>query len=160
MLALGLIPLLKRTGERTGSPGRITFTGNRLYANTSLETKAPLGPDESVLGHFAHSAKVPALLTYTDSKLLCVLFVREAAERYDCRDVIVNSFSPGIVSTNLNSNLTLWLRMPIWVMMAMKARSAEDAARAGLNAAAVAGWKRTGSCLGTRILKSTLRDDT
>lgn len=149
LLTLALLPTLETTASKTGAPTRVTWTGSRLYLSSSLAGKHPLKKGEaSVLKHFDTANATPTLARYADSKLLGVLFQLELARHYSPDKVIVNSFSPGQVDTGLTDVLPIYLRIPVNVVKAVRARSPEKAGWIALNAAVVVGAETHGRLLG------------
>ncbi|GJN67840.1 hypothetical protein PLICBS_001882 [Purpureocillium lilacinum] len=166
LLTLGLLPVMEATAEKTGRPGRLSVTGSRLYAMTSLEKRAPLGPNETLLGHFDDLARVPALTGYMDSKFLWMLFQAELTRQYprglhgarDAGDkatpkIIMNTFCPGMVNTGFNNVLPIYFRLPVKAVVALRGRNVEKAGWIALNAAVVAGEETHGTLLGDTAIE-------
>ncbi|KAJ3521338.1 hypothetical protein NM208_g13337 [Fusarium decemcellulare] len=147
LLTISLLPLLEATAEKKGSPTRITWTGSRAHKRTSLAGKVPLKQGEGVLQHFDTAEDIPAFARYGDSKLLSVLFQLELANHIDPDKVIVNNFCPAMVATGMSDVLPVYLRIPMDLIKAIRARSPEKAAWIGLNAALVAGKESHGRLL-------------
>lgn len=143
LLQLSLHPILEATAEKEGSPTRVTWTGSRMHRLTTLASKAPLKPGEGVLEHF-DKGNAPALAGYPDSKVLVALFQLELARRYTPEKVIVNSFCPGMVVTNLSGAAPVYVRIPVDMIKALRGRSVEQGAWIGLHAALVAGKETHG----------------
>jgi NAD(P)-dependent dehydrogenase (short-subunit alcohol dehydrogenase family) len=139
LLMLELLPLLDATADKMGAPARVTWTGSRAHGFTSLAKRAPLQPGETVLGYFDSEESFVAFSRYGDSKLLCVLFLYELRKHLVSNKVIVNTFCPGMVNTGMSEVLPIYLRLPVNVVKALRARSPEKAAWIALNAALVAG---------------------
>ena len=148
LLTLALLPTLETTANKIGSPTRVTWTGSRAYTHTSLAEKLPLEKGEEVLKHFDTTDAMPMFTRYADSKLLCVLFQLELAKHYNPDKVIINSFCPGQVDTGMTDVLPIYLRIPINVVKAIRARSPEKAGWIALNAAVVASAETHGRLLG------------
>jgi NAD(P)-dependent dehydrogenase (short-subunit alcohol dehydrogenase family) len=147
LLMLELLPLLNSTADKTGAPVRVTWTGSRFHGATALAKKAPLQPGETVLGHFDSEESFVAFARYADSKLLGVLFLYEMRKHLASDKVIVNTFCPGMVNTGMSDVLPIYLRLPMNVVKALRARSPEKAAWIALNAAIVAGPESHGEFL-------------
>ncbi|KAF4467664.1 Short-chain dehydrogenase reductase SDR [Fusarium albosuccineum] len=147
LLTVSLLPLLEATAGKEGSPTRMTWTGSRTHKRTSLAGNVPLKQGEGVLQHFDTAEDIPAFARYGDSKLLGVLFQLELANHIDPSKVIVNSFCPAMVATAMSDVLPVYLRIPMDLIKAIRARSPEKAAWIGLNAALVAGKESHGRLL-------------
>ncbi|KAL0930199.1 short-chain dehydrogenase reductase family [Colletotrichum truncatum] len=147
LLTLELLPLLEATAERTGVQSRVSWTGSRMANRTSLATKSPVRPDETVMGHLDAEYSFYGLSRYADSKLLVFLFLREFALHYGPEKVIVNAYCPGTVNTGFSDVLPQPFRLMADAMKAMRARSPEKAGWIGLHAAAVAGAETHGKQL-------------
>jgi NAD(P)-dependent dehydrogenase (short-subunit alcohol dehydrogenase family) len=147
LLMLELLPLLNTTADKKGAPTRVSWTGSRSHGFTSLGKKAPLKPGETLLGHFDSTESFVAFARYSDSKLLCVLFLYELRKHLVSDKVIVNSFCPAMVNTGMSEVLPLYLRLPMNAVKALRARSPEKAGWIALNAALVAGPESHGQFL-------------
>lgn len=147
LLNLKLLPVLEATADKTGRPTRVTWTGSRSYRQTSLERVLPLTASESILKHFDDEDTLPLFTRYADSKLLCFLFTRELAQRYDNKKVIVNSFCPSMVKTGMASAMPFHVRIPASILMSIRGRPVEEAGRVALHAAVNAGPDTHGKLL-------------
>lgn len=147
LLNLKLLPILEATADKTGRPSRVTWTGSRSYRKTSLESELPLKASESVLKHFDEENTLPLFTRYADSKLLCLLFTRELAQRCDNNKVIVNNFCPNTVKTGMASAMPFYVRIPASILMSVKGRPVEEAGRVALHAAVNAGPETHGRLL-------------
>ena len=147
LLALELLPLLKSTAERIGSSTRMSWVGSRQHAQSTLIKKQPLGPEESVLGHFDNKAKYRSFAHYGNTKLLCVMFITEMVKKVNSDEVIVNSMCPGMVDTAMSDVLPLPLRVVADVVKKMRARTPQEGARITANAAVVVGKESHGRFL-------------
>jgi NAD(P)-dependent dehydrogenase (short-subunit alcohol dehydrogenase family) len=126
LLTLALLPALETTATKTGAPTRVTWTGSRTHVYSSLAGKKHdqrLNKEESVLKHLDTDDDQSMFVRYTNSKLLCVLFQLELARHYPPDRVIVNSFCPGQVDTNMTDVLPIYLRIPVNAVKAIRARS-------------------------------------
>ncbi|UNI21226.1 hypothetical protein JDV02_007236 [Purpureocillium takamizusanense] len=174
LLALGLLPVMEATAGSSGRPGRLSVTGSRLYAMTSLQ-KRPPKDETTVLGHFDDlrgdkaSPPPPALTGYLDSKFLWMLFQAELTRQYPrpmppgwwstrgegdgdgdgeaAPRVIVNTFCPGMVNTGFSNALPWYIRLPVKAVVALRGRAVEQAGWIALNAAVVAGAETHGALL-------------
>ncbi|GKT90402.1 short-chain dehydrogenase reductase family [Colletotrichum tofieldiae] len=148
LLTLEFLPLLESTAQKTGLPGRVTWTGSRAIVNTSLATKSPIKPGESILQHLDAEDNFFGLSRYADSKLLAFLFLRELPRHYGPEKVIVNAFCPGMVNTAMSDVLPQPLRLLANAVKAVRARTPEKAGWIGVSAVAVAGAETHGKLLG------------
>ncbi|CAI6309063.1 unnamed protein product [Periconia digitata] len=145
LLLLLLYPLLTNTATTTGTPTRITWTGSRMHTSSSLLTgKKPLAPSSTVLGHFDSKESWVPFTRYGDSKLLCLLFMYEMTNHDDGGKVVQNSFCPGMVNTGMSDVLPIYLRVPVNMVKALRARSVDVAGWVALNTAVVVGGESHG----------------
>lgn len=147
LLFLELLPVLNATADKTKAPSRVAWTGSRMHGSTAIIKKAPLKPNETVLGHFDSEESFVPFVRYADSKLLCVLFLYELRNHLASDKVIVNSFCPGMVDTGMTDVLPIYLRLPVSAVKALRARSPEKAGWIALNAAVLAGPESHGQLL-------------
>ncbi|KAM5358299.1 hypothetical protein ACJZ2D_015398 [Fusarium nematophilum] len=147
LLTLGLLPILEDTASRTGEPTRVTWTGSRRYRQTSLAETLPLKKGGKVLEHFDIAIGILEITRYFSSKLLCFLFQREVAKHYTPAKVIINSFCPGLVDTGITDVLPFYLRVPMSIVKAIRARSPEKVGWIALNAGVVVGVETHGKLL-------------
>ena len=147
LLALKLLPLLKATAAKTGHPTRMSWVGSRTHHQNSLAKKQPLLPEEKVLEHFADRSKYLSFAHYGDTKLLCIMFIKELAERVPREEVIINSMCPGMVNTGMSDVLPLPLRVVADIVKKMRARSVEEGGWIITHAAAVVGTESHGRFL-------------
>lgn len=147
LLTLALLPTLEDTASRTGRPTRVTWTGSRAHRQTSLIAKLPLKKEEGLLKHFDEAEGIPTFARYGDSKLLCVLFQMELAKHYTAKKVIINNFCPGMINTGMSDVLPVYLRIPMNIVKAIRARSPEKAGWIALNAGVVVGSESHGRFL-------------
>lgn len=140
LILLELLPLLNSTADKTGKPTRVTWTGSRMHHSSALaKGKVPLKPGETVLGHFDSEDSYVPFARYADSKLLCLFFLFELRKHLNGDKVIQNSFCPGMVNTGMSDVLPIYLRLPMNLIKAIRARSVEVAGWIALNAAVVVG---------------------
>lgn len=148
LLTLQLIPVMEATATKAGRPSRITWTGSRGHSHTSL-TKQPPKPGETLLGHFDKADDIASFGRYADSKLLVVLFHREIAKHYSGDKIIMNSWCPAMVKSDMSGSAgtPFLLRLAFKGLLAVRSRSLEEAGWIGLNAALVAGSESHGAFL-------------
>ncbi|OOG00541.1 hypothetical protein ASPCADRAFT_125563 [Aspergillus carbonarius ITEM 5010] len=147
LLIAEVLPLLYAGAEKSGVPGRITWVGSRRHLASSLEKKAFVGTEESVLRYVDSEEGFVPFQRYGDSKLLCVLFMYVLAERLDPKKVVINILCPGMVNTGMSDVLPFYIRVFVNVLKAVKARSVEVAAWIVLNSAVVVGEESHGRFL-------------
>lgn len=148
LLLLELLPLLNDTADKTGKPTRVTWTGSRMHSSSALaKGKVPLKPGETVLGHFDSEESFVPFARYADSKLLCLFFLFELRKHLTGDKVIHNSFCPGMVNTGMSDVLPIYLRLPMNLIKAIRARSVDVAGWTALNAAVVVGPESHGQFL-------------
>lgn len=152
LLTFRLLPLMETSASRAGRPGRITWTGSRTHHATSL-LKKPLLPHESLLGHFKTLQNISIYARYGDSKLLAVMFQRELAKHYSAEKVIINGFCPGMTATGISEGLPFYMQLPVWLVLKLRARSSEEAAWIGLNAAVIVGVETHGRLLADKKME-------
>ncbi|KAJ5584326.1 uncharacterized protein N7459_004126 [Penicillium hispanicum] len=146
LVVLSLLPLLKATAARRGSPSRVTFMSSYSHTRHTLE-KIPIAMKESVLEHYDDRSKFRGLARYQDSKLVLNAFVYQLSTMVSPSEIIVNSVCPGIVATNLNHNLPCWIKPLIYVLYRIKGRTLCEGGRLSIHAAVVAGKDSHGKFL-------------
>lgn len=97
LLIAELLTYLEAGAEKTGSPARITWVGSRSrsHLSSSLEKKSFIGANEGVLEYMDKEEAFLPFQRYSDSKLLCVLFMYRLAPRLDPKKIIINMMCPG-----------------------------------------------------------------
>lgn len=138
LLALELLPLLQQTSTKTGSPARLSWVGSVGQKLNSI-TKKPIPLDSSVLEYFDDKSKYASMLRYSDTKLLVSMFVQSLANKVSSDKLVVNNLCPGMVLTNFDSYLPLWLKTIMAVVRRLRARSVEEGSRTLIYASTVAG---------------------
>ena len=152
LLLFELLPLLEASATETGRPSRVTVTGSRMYAVAHFP-KVDVHREQSIVGYLDSPEGWKPYGRYSDTKMLVVLFLRELAARYDPDSVIVNQFCPGMVHTELTKELPAYLRIPVALFKALRARRLEVGGWVGLNAVAVAGRDSHGQLLGDMAIE-------
>ena len=138
LLLLGLLPHLEASATKTGSPSRVTWVGSRTHMQSTLSDKGKaVKPEETVIGHMDDPKYFFPFQKYHDTKLLCVMFLYELAPRLDKSKVIINMMCPGMVDTSMSDVLPIYLRIPINVVKAIRARPVEQGAWLIINAMVV-----------------------
>lgn len=138
LLLLGLLPHLEASATKTGSPSRVTWVGSRTHMQSTLSDKGKaVKPEETVIGHMDDPKYFFPFQKYNDTKLLCVMFLYELAPRLDKSKVIINMMCPGMVDTSMSDVLPIYLRIPINVVKAIRARPVEQGTWLIINAMVV-----------------------
>lgn len=129
LLLLELLPHLEISAIKIGSPSRVTWVGSRTHMQSTLSEKGKMvRPEETVLGHMDDPKYFFPFQKYNDTKLLCVIFLYELAPRLDKSKVIINMMCPGMVNTSMSDVLPIYLRIPVNVVKAIRARPVEQGA--------------------------------
>ncbi|KAI6777790.1 uncharacterized protein J7T54_001399 [Emericellopsis cladophorae] len=148
LITLELLPLLRATARLRGAPSRVTFTGSITQVFQETLTKAPIGPGESVLGHWDDPKHFSSLFRYADTKLCVSAYCRKLAQLVSADEVIVNDFCPGLVrNKGLDRNLNPAMQVLMQCVRQLIGRSIPDAARALVYAAVVVGKEAHGTFL-------------
>ncbi|GME35945.1 Short-chain dehydrogenase/reductase SDR [Neofusicoccum parvum] len=147
LLLLSLLPLLRAAAAATGGPARVTWTGSRAHRSgvPGLKSRVP----EARLFEYMDAEENFSFVRYPDSKLLAVMFMYEWAARRSVAEgeVVFNMFCPGMVDTAITDVLPWWMRVPLGVVKALRARTAEEGGWVGCNAVAVVGEESHGKFL-------------
>ena len=123
LLLLELLPHLEASATVTGSPSRVSWVGSRTYMSSSLEEKGKMvKPGETVIGHMDSPKYFFPFKRFNDTKLLCVMFLYELAPHLDKNKVIFNMICPGMVDKSTRKTLPIYLRIPINIVKAIRAR--------------------------------------
>lgn len=146
LLTLELMPLLENTTKSSGYPSRLSWVGSRMHEHSTLP-KRPIRPNQSVLGHFNDPSNFDKMTTYSNSKLLCVMFLCELSKRVAKDRVIINSMCPGMVKTNLAGNTPFLARQAVNIVFSLRGRTPEKGALCLVNAAVVVGGESHGRFL-------------
>ena len=146
LLLLELLPHLEASAVKTGSPSRVSWVGSRTHMSSTLAEKGKaVKPEETVIGHMDDPKYFFPFQKYNDTKLLCVMFLYELAPRLDKSKVVFNMMCPGMVDTSMSDVLPIYLRIPINVVKAIRARPVEQGAWLILNAMVVMGPESHGA---------------
>lgn len=139
---------MQRTAAKRGSPTRVTFLSSYSHVRHTLETN-PIAADESVIAHYDNIKKYVSGKRYQDGKLVINAFVQHLATIVPSSEVIVNCVCPGIVATDINQNLPLWIKPFMCVFFKIKARPVTEGGRVLVRAAVVVGEESHGKYLQT-----------
>ncbi|KAL8806843.1 MAG: hypothetical protein Q9182_001103 [Xanthomendoza sp. 2 TL-2023] len=118
VLIAKLLPMLEKSAESTGSAARITWIGSRAHDLYELGFKPyqpksyfrvnpPIGSWESVLGYFDDPETFTAAERYSDTKLLCVMFMYELAPLLDANKCVINMLCPTQENPNVGGDAIL-----------------------------------------------------
>lgn len=142
LLTLLLLPLVQKAEPTPNFIPTITWVGSLAQAFNSIASDPALTgpPSTSILPYFADEATYSRLRRYPDTKLFVALFVRELAHHLEESDpgrarVVINNVCPGTVNTGADNNLPFWMRIPMNLNRAVRARTVQEGARAVLWAA-------------------------
>jgi NAD(P)-dependent dehydrogenase (short-subunit alcohol dehydrogenase family) len=148
LLLVELLPYLETSAEESGFPTRVTWVGSRMHdAGEGFSKKPPTGP---VLEYMDSEAKFGKFTRYGDSKLLCAMFLYSLAPRLNGNKIILNMVCPGMVVTNLESDLPQPLRFLVGIYKGLRARDVQVGGWLILNATVVAGAESHGKHLGDK----------
>ena len=140
LLLLELLSHLEASATKTGAPSRVTWVGSRTHLQSTLSEKGKaVKPEETVIGHMDNPKYFFPFQKYNDTKLLCVMFLYELASRMDKNKVEINMLCPGMVDTAMSDVLPIYLRIPINLVKAIRARPVDQGAWLILNAMVVVG---------------------
>lgn len=139
LLLIELLPHLDVSASKSGTPTRVTWVGSRAHYLSTLPTKAPIKADETVLGHMDSPKNFFPFQKYHDTKMLCVMFLYELVARLNKDRLVVNMVCPGMVDTAISDVLPIYLRIPVNIAKAIRARPADQGALLILNTMLVAG---------------------
>ncbi|PWY82110.1 putative short-chain dehydrogenase [Aspergillus heteromorphus CBS 117.55] len=144
LLILELLPLLKSTSLKRGTPSRLTIVGSGTQHYHTL-SKTPLRANENVLSHWDDTNIYQGLSRYSDSKLTINAFIRRLANTVPDTEVIINNFCPGMVAgTALDAGIPIWLRAIMRVLRRFRGRTLEQAGWMAMHVVAVAGRETHG----------------
>ncbi|KAH7139571.1 hypothetical protein B0J11DRAFT_422276 [Dendryphion nanum] len=142
LMALLLLPLLRKTARETHSPTHMTFVNSAGHAETE---KAWL--KDSLLSTADDEASFDVRKSYMMVKLLGMVVMkkiaRQANDRNEQDGVIVNACCPGLCRTNLGRNFSLAMKVLTAGFQFFTARTAEEGSRTLVGASAL-GWESHG----------------
>jgi retinol dehydrogenase-12 len=99
LLSLLLLPILKFTSQKVGTPSRLTFTSSEVHFWTPFNEKAAPNIFERM---DQKDSFVEGMERYYTSKLLNVFWFRELASRVDAQQIIINGTNPGFINSQLH----------------------------------------------------------
>ncbi|GLI76124.1 hypothetical protein PoHVEF18_004395 [Penicillium ochrochloron] len=146
LIVLSLLPLLSVTAFKRGKPSRVTFLSSYSHVRHTLKSNT-IDADDSVLEHFDNPKKYVSGKRYQDGKLIVNAFVQRLAGVVSPSEVIINCVCPGIVATDINQNLPLWIKPFMFVFFKLQARPVVEGGRVVVRAAVVVGNESHGRYL-------------
>lgn len=84
---------------------------------------------------------------YNDTNLFCVVFIYELASRKDRSKVVINTLCSGMMNTATGDVLPIYLRAPISMVKAIRARSIQQGVWLILNTMVLRGPKSYGESM-------------
>ncbi|KAJ5671283.1 hypothetical protein N7507_000410 [Penicillium longicatenatum] len=133
LIVLSLLPLLRHTALKRGSPSRVTFLSSYSHISHTLKNSA-LGSDESILGFYDNKQIFKGRRHYANSKLVVNAFAQRLGNTLAPFEVIVNTVCPGAIKTNLNRSLPYWMAPVMYIYLKLKARTLHDGGRTLIHA--------------------------
>jgi NAD(P)-dependent dehydrogenase (short-subunit alcohol dehydrogenase family) len=118
------------------------------HVHLTLESN-PIAAEEPVIAHFGNIKKYVSGKRYQDGKLVINAFIQRLASIVPSSEVIINCVCPGIVATDINQNLPLWIKPFMCVFFMIKARPVTEGGRVLVRAAVVVGEESHGRYLQT-----------
>lgn len=151
LLLVSLLPYLNASAEKSGSVSRVTWLGSRMHETShNFEKSPPLAHSDSVLEYMESEVLYNSFTRYGDSKLLCAMFMYSLAPRLDRDKILFNMVCPGQINTGFSDFLPVYFRVPINLVLALRARPVEVGGWCILHAAVVAGEETHGRHLGDK----------
>lgn len=118
------------------------------HVRHTLESN-PIAAEDSIIGHFDNIEKYVFGKRYHDGKLVINAFVQRLATIVPSSEIIVNCVCPGIIATDINQSLPLWIKPFMFVYFKIKARPVVEGGRVLVRAAVVVGKESHGRYLQT-----------
>ncbi|OKO98409.1 WW domain-containing oxidoreductase [Penicillium subrubescens] len=146
LIVLSLLPLLSVTAFKRGKPSRATFLSSYSHTRHTLLSN-PIAAEDSIIGHFDNAKKYVSGKRYQDGKLIINAIVQRLAGVVPPSEVIINCVCPGIVATDINQNLPLWIKPFMSVFFKLQARPLVEGGRVVVRAAVVVGKESHGRYL-------------
>ncbi|KAK3984452.1 hypothetical protein QBC44DRAFT_16237 [Cladorrhinum sp. PSN332] len=149
LLGLLLLPTLKKTAEKHGKPGRLTFVTSLIALTAEFKER-----EEETL--FGALDKTPDRWDpetggerYKVSKVLLIMLVKKLGELVNPQHVIVNAVDPALVSTTgLQGSMPFYVQVIGWVMgWVLWSRTPETAVWTYLDAVSTKGKESHGQYL-------------
>ena len=140
LLALLLLPHLKRCKEETGEPAHLTITSSGLHS-AAKEEWFEIPKSGTVLEKLSDEENFNRDKQYPSSKLLVEYMVQELATLATTEngevEVVVNSVCPGACKSDLGRQFDgFWEKIMVWIFMAVFTRSTEAGSRSLVSATA------------------------
>lgn len=149
LLSIELLPVLEATADKTGNPGRMTWTGTTMHRDASFGKQGlSLPPGETPIQYLDKNTPGSNPNTpYCNSKYFVAQWLLELASRYPSDKVLLNNFCPGMVNSNMTDVVPLLVRLPVKLFITLRGRSVEQGAWLALHAALVTGKESHGRFL-------------
>lgn len=143
ILALELLPLLKQTSKKSGSPSRLTMVSSIMHHGHTLSAKNI--QDQAPLIHqFDDKSKFIGPTRYPDTKLCVTSFVEDLASRVSSDEVIINAVCPGFAKSDIDSNFPPVVKQVMQTGRKLIASSSADGARSFIEGSVVRGRESHG----------------
>ncbi|CZR70276.1 related to enoyl-CoA hydratase/isomerase [Phialocephala subalpina] len=130
LMALNLLPILRKSGKKTGVVPRLVVVSSGMHAWTPLEERK----EDSIFE--ALNKDDPAYMKdrYSTTKLLEILFVRSLARELDAgphkdEKVIVSTLDPGLCHSGLAREISGWMGWCMYFFKLLFARTTEVGGR-------------------------------
>ena len=140
LLAILLLPKLRDTAQRTGSPPILEINGSISHKSVTPQQVA-VAPDEKLLDKLNAEQHFNIASQYAISKLLVMYIQRGLVEATRVQDgkpqVIVVVCCPALCKSDLGRNFPWYIRLPNYIMQAFFARSTEEGSRTLVSGAAL-----------------------
>ena len=149
-IAFELLPLLRATAYKRGTPSRLTFVGSSMHTMS----KTSISSTETFLEHFDNRKRYNGWTRYPDSKLAVNAFARRLATTVSSNKVIINNVCPGMVATGFDKTMPAWIRVPFKFIRAVVARGVEVGGWTLVYATAVVGPESHGRFIQNNKIES------
>ncbi|TVY73605.1 Short chain dehydrogenase sol3 [Lachnellula suecica] len=129
-MALNLLPVLRKSGKKTGVVPRLTIVTSEVHAWTPLDERK----EDSIFDALNKNKPEYMKDRYPTSKLLEILFIRSLARELNNgphadEKVILNAVNPGLCHSSLTRNSTGLASLVMYVLKMLLARKTEVGAR-------------------------------
>ncbi|GFF66927.1 retinol dehydrogenase 12 [Aspergillus lentulus] len=144
LLALGIFPVLRRSGKKTGQASRLVITSSVVHENAKFRERH----ESSIFEAFKKNEKRYLADRYYTSKLLEVLLVRSISAAMEkgphaAEPVILNCVNPGLCHSELDRDIKGLTGYMLRIAKALIARTTEVGGRTLVHSAA-AGFESHG----------------
>ncbi|KAF7291025.1 Short-chain dehydrogenase/reductase family protein [Mycena chlorophos] len=111
LLGTRLLPLLRATGQRSGTPSHLSLVGSRMARESNTFARKPVAPTINIFDYMNDKARFNGFGRYSDTKMLAALWIAEVAAHVPSSEVIVNGCCPGMTRTGLQSRQPFAVRV-------------------------------------------------